>query len=175
MTRCRVGVSVGAHEFAAWWDGRGWETTLPVGPTSDAIRDATAELKLLVGVDSRASLHVAILPPLVRVRRVVLPRMNKNDLRLAVETNAHQYFVGVGDAPICGAVIPQKTGRRATFSVLAFAADSKLVESIAVGLETEGWTIRRIVPGQFAWANAMVRQQPGLAKGDARLGIRLPG
>ena len=173
--RLELGVSVGAHEFAAGWGDHYWEAALPAGPTSDAIREATVELKRLIGAHSRVSLYVAILPPLVRIRRVALPRMNRNDLRLAIETNAQQYFVGIGDVPVCGAVLPQRTGRRAAFSALAFAANGALVESIAAGLETEGWTIRRIVPGQFAWANAMIRRQPGLSKGSGRLGIRLPG
>ena len=171
--RLRLGVAIGAHEFAASWCGRYWETLLPAGPTSEAIRDVTEELKRLIGLRQRASLSVAILPPIAKVRRVTLPRMNGNDLRLALTTNARQYFIDVGDAPVCGAASPTKSSRRAPPPVLAFAADSTAIDSIVTGLTTERWTIDRIVPAQFAWANSTIRRDPRLVKGTARVGVRL--
>jgi len=171
--RLRLGIAVGPREFAASWRGHYWETLLPVGPMSEAIRDATVEVKRLIGLRQRASISVAILPPLAQVRRVTLPRMSNNDLRLALTTNAQQYFIDVGEAPICGCAVPTKSARRAFRPVLAFAANSAAIDSIVAGLTTERWTIDRIVPAQFAWASSAVGREPKTAKGRARVGVRL--
>ena len=168
----RLGVAVGVREFAASWAGHSWETPLH-GPMSEAIREAAAELKRLIGLKQRASLSVAILPPIAKVRRVALPRMSNDDLRLALTTNVHQYFMDVGEAPLCGAAIRTRRERRATRPVVAFAADSAAVDRIIAGLKTERWTIDRIVPAQCAWTSSAIRLNPRSVRGRVRVGVRL--
>ena len=172
-SRVHVGVAVGFHEFAASWGTHYWETTLPVGPTPDAIRDATSELKGRIGLRRRVSVSVALLPPIVQVRRVVLPRMSNNDLRLALTTNAKQFFIGLGEAPVCGVARLASTRRIAACPALAFAASSEDIESVVTGLAAQGWTLDRIVPAQFAWAGFIVRANRRLARGRVRIGVHL--
>src|SRR5205809_899740 len=96
MASRRIGVAIGTDVIAACWGMSRWHSGLPNGPTADALSDAASALKRLIGSSRRVSASVAILPPLVQVKRIELPRMSDEDRRLAVTTNILRYFVGLG-------------------------------------------------------------------------------
>ena len=155
MTRSfKLGISIGDDVFAASWNASHWETQLANGPAPDAIREVSAELGRRLGQTKRPRIAVAILPPLVRVRRIVLPRMSDNDRWLAVTTNAERYFIAGGQTLVC-AVAAIRRGQQS--SVLAAAASRELIENITNGLDAAGWRIERIVPAHTAWSASIMR------------------
>ena len=172
MTRLAIGIAVGEEVFAACWGGAEWETPLSAGPSPHSIGDAVCQLKQVLGPATRATISVAVLPPLVRMRRIELPSMSEDDLRLAVTTNAQRYFLGLGPAPVCGAVAARRRGR--VVSLLAFGASSELIEGIVTAFHTAGWQIDRIVPAPAAWVSFVGRNHPRSRRGAARIGVRLP-
>ena len=175
MRALEIGLAVGEDVIAARWGRSEWAITLSRGPTTDAMCDARSELNRLIGTKHRVRTSVAILPPLVQMRRIDLPRMSEEDCRLAVTTNAQRHFFGLGKASICGtsAIRPRKRG--ANVSLLAFATSAELIESLAIALAGDGWRIERIVPAQAAWVSDVLRRNPRLRRGVVSIGARLNG
>lgn len=175
MRALRVGVAVGEDVFAASWAGGSseWTTAFSAGPTAEAIGEACADVNRLIEA-KRVIASVAILPALARMRRIELPRMSEDDYRLAVTTNAQRYFLGLGQSPVCGTVRIGTRKRGCDVPLLAFAASSELIESIAIGLTSAGWTIERIVPAHTAWVASVVRRHPSSRRESASIGVRMP-
>jgi hypothetical protein len=77
MPRVFVGVAIGVDSIAATWRARGpameWHASLAhdgrEAPSADVLRPAFADLRALLPSGARVTLAIAILPPLVRVRR----------------------------------------------------------------------------------------------------------
>src|ERR1044071_4318439 len=96
--RLRVGVAVGSNSLAAEWRAVGKTTAWTVSfgldgsvrPTADMLRSAFADLQTRLPSD-RASLAIAILPPLARLRRIEMPRMTDEECRRAVTRSAERY------------------------------------------------------------------------------------
>ena len=170
----KIGVAIGEDVFAACWSDATWETKLPAGPTAEAIREATAEVNRLARWSKGASVYVALLPPLVQMRRIDLPRMSEDDYRLAVTTNAQRYFLGIGQTAVCGIASTGERRRGANVPLVAFAASSELIENLSLGFASVGWPIDRIVPGQAALVSAVLQAHPSARRGPISIVVRLP-
>ncbi len=172
--RLEVGIAIGADTLAARWTECEWQKALTTGPTVEGFREAIGELGRSIGTSRRVSVAIAILPPLVRVRRLELPRMSQEDARLAVATNVHSYFIGLGESPVCGATIRERRRGRNRL-VVAFAADSAPIDNLTIALNSVGWTIQRIVPAHAAWVESVVRQHPRARRGATSITARTQG
>jgi len=174
MRRMKVGVAIGEDVFAACWSESTWETTLPAGPTADAIREATSEVNRFARSSKGASVYLALLPPLVQMRRIELPWMSEEDYRLAVTTNAQRYFLGIRQTAVCGIAATGERRRGTSVPLVAFAANSELIENLSTGFASIGWPIDRIVPGQEAWASSVLQAHPSARRSLVSIAVRLP-
>jgi hypothetical protein len=100
----------------------------------------------------RASVSVALVPPLVQVRHIALPPLREAERRRVLERDAGRYFVGLGEPHVVGSVV--LTRRTIPVSVFVAAAPARLIEEIEAAVSAAGWVLAAIVPAQSAWAAA---------------------
>lgn len=100
----------------------------------------------------RATVSVALVPPLVQLRHIALPPLRESERRRVLERDASRYFVGLREPHVVGSVVLS----RRTLPVLVFAAaaPTRLVEEIEAAVAATGWVLSAIVPAQSAWAGA---------------------
>ena len=144
-----IGIALGPDRLVALLPGgRRLETT----EAGDLAR-ALAELQQTTGL-ARARVSVALVPPLVELRRVTLPPLRADERRRVLARDVARYFIGVRDH--------QVVGSDGTF---AAAAPARLIDAIEAAVAGVGWTLGAVVPAHAAWA-AQAR--------DGRLAARLP-
>jgi len=174
MPRVFVGIAIGADSIAATWRtrGRAVEWTAPFArdrreaPSVDVLRSALADMRALLPTDARVTLAVALLPPLVRLRRIELPRMNDEDRRLAVSRAAERHFVGLAN-PVCAVERRKSSGSIVPF--LAAASSSAFISDLEQVAAECGWVIDRFVPAHVAWLVSAKKQCRELRGGDGRV------
>ncbi len=160
----RVGVSVGVGRVtAALSTGSGadrgepsWVHALESPPGTPGWGDElTHALAVMCSAMSapRCGLHVVLLPPLVEVKRVELPRMRDGELRRVLARDAERYFLHAREPQVVGI---QRIGRsrRSPAPVLATAAAASVVERVFEAAGRNGCTVLSLTPAHFAWALA---------------------
>lgn len=115
----------------------------------------------------RAVLHVALLPPLVEVKHLVLPPLRRQELMAVLGRDAERFFV-IGGAPLCLAA--ERIGR---LDVIAAAADAAVVERIYAEAERVGWAIGSVVPAHEAWIRSALAHAE-VRRGRARVVVVRP-
>lgn len=101
-----------------------------------------ADLKVRTGLP-RARLSVALLPPLVDVRRVSLPPLRDAERRRVLARDAARYFLGARGPQVIG-----------TDGDLAAAAPAALVAELEAAVAAAGWSLGVVVPAHVAWVGA---------------------
>ena len=138
--RPHIGIALAKDRVvAALPDGRRLEATEVVD-----LHSAFAELREAART-KRATVSVALVPPLVEVRHIALPPLLESERRRVLERDAGRYFVGLRE--------PQVVASTST-PVFAAAAPARLVEAIEAAVAAVGWVLAAIVPAQSAWAAA---------------------
>ena len=131
-----IGIALGADRLVAALPGGRRLETSEVGDLSRALVDLKQTAHL-----ARASVSVALLPPLVELRRVALPPLRANERRRVLARDVARYFIGVRE--------PQVVGSEA---LLAAAAPARLIADVEAAVAAVGWTLAAIVPAHVAWA-----------------------
>ncbi len=175
MSRVFVGVAIGADSIAAVWRARGrtmeWTASLArdgIGPRSvDVIRTAFTDMRALFPSEARVTLAVALLPPLVRLRRIEVPRMSGEDVRLAVSRAAERHFVGLVGPVVCAVERRKSSGSVMPF--LAAASSSAFISDLEQVAGECGWGIDRFIPAHVAWLVAAKKECAELRRGDGRV------
>jgi len=124
---------------AALPDGRRLEAT----EVAD-LRRAFAELREAART-KRATVSVALVPPLVEVRHIALPPLREAERHRVLVRDASRYFVGLREPHVVAST---------PTPVLAAAAPTALIEEIESAVAAVGWLLAVIVPAQVAWAFA---------------------
>lgn len=108
-------------------------------------------------------ISVALIPPIVQLRRIELPWLRDADLRRVLVRDAGKYFIG-GAIPQALGVLRLESGRRSPQPLLVAAAPEWLVNGMARVLESLGWVIEAVGPAHIAWARATPSRplDPGL-------------
>jgi hypothetical protein len=154
-----VGVALaGDRLVAALPRGRELETT----DTAD-LRHVFKELRARSGL-ARATVAVALVPPLVDVRTLSLPPLTDDERRLILERDARRYFVGLAEPWVVGSRL---VGGR----VVAAAAQAALVTDLEVAVAAAGWSLGAIVPAHAAWAAGVRRRWPERATGQVTVSL----
>src|SRR5205809_962886 len=116
----RIAIALGVDRLVAVLPhGRRLETT----EVADLPR-AFGELKTTTAL-SRASVTVALVPPLVELRRLSLPRLRDEERRRVLTRDAARYFVGAQEPQVIGTEVLPAAGA----PVLAAAAPAQLVDA----------------------------------------------
>ncbi|HEX6616911.1 MAG TPA: hypothetical protein VF046_11460 [Gemmatimonadales bacterium] len=128
---------------------------------------ALKELRERLGSTS-GRLVISMLPPLVRLRRLELPRARPDDIRRAVTGLAGRYFLDV-PGPQAVALAAAQGPRRSPVVYLAAAAEEALIDEVFAAAAAAGWRLDSVTPAHFAWRKAVCERWPPLRKGRAAL------
>jgi hypothetical protein len=104
-------------------------------------------------------LRIALMPPLVEVRLVELPRVGDDDARRLLTRAAGRHFLDVRDLPVV-AVAPVRdsvstVGPGALTARLAAAVASPLLSQLQRAAREAGCTVEIIVPAASAWSRTV--------------------
>jgi hypothetical protein len=123
----------------------------------------TAALVELRGVASVAHrpLAIALLPSLVQVRRLELPKLQGDKLRLFLGRNAARYFPMVRETHSANGVLLDN-GSPAPY--LAASVATRVIDAIVRAVYDASWTLATITPAEGAWTAAARRRWPALQR-----------
>lgn len=157
----RVGLAIGTERIVASIPGRdAWSRALELPGEGEAWPDlvrALVELREhLPGGEHEA--WIAILPRLVQLRRLELPRLREDELRRVVTRDAARYFLT--REPQVVAVYPLGARRASPRPVMAAAMSARIVDAIEAAASESGWRIRAMVPAHAAWLAAAHERWP---------------
>ncbi len=175
-----IGVALGPDRItAAPWDHRKpsrrdrelWSRLLtPVAGRATGwldLVDALRELREAAG-PAPGELNVALLPPMVQIRRIELPLLREDELRTVLTRDAGRYILHAGTAQIVGTLAPRDRRRSPVTYVVAFA-DAPRVDSIYAAAEAAGWGMGRVIAACSAWEVGVRLQVAGLNDGQGYL------
>jgi len=160
--RPRIGIALGADRLVGVLPrGRRLETT----EVADLGR-AFAEMRRTTTL-RQAVVTVALVPPLVDLRRLQLPPLRDEERRRVLTRDAGRYFVGAREPQVIGTEVLSGGGA----PVLAAAAPAQLIDALEAAVQAAGWTVGAIIPAHAAWA-ASVRADA--ARPEQHVVVRLP-
>jgi hypothetical protein len=131
-----------------------------------------AELKKRHG-SSQNTLSIALMPPLVQLRYLELPKLSANELKTVVGDKASRYFPSVTEAQIIGSQVVAVGGAKSVY--LIAAAAKSVVDSITHAATSAGWEVGTIIPAYSAWVAAALQRWPVLKSTSGDVSVRLPG
>lgn len=178
--RITVGLAVDARRVTAVWRGPGSRAERQLTVECDvgaalrgdpaALAAAFQTLQAELGAGTAPILAVAILPPLARIRRVVIPRMTDAQRRQAIGLATPKHFLGLPEQVVCAGLPLTRVGRRPG-PVLAAVLPATLLQTVEDAAGALGWTIERFVPAHTAWLAAAITRWPELRRGHGQVSI----
>ena len=144
----------------------------PLVPLNDGhwpdLREALLELKAELG-GRTAVVSVALMPPLVELKRLDLPPLGQDELERVLARDAGRYFLeGRGRRIVATERLPANGGP--TRATLAGAAGAILVEQIHDAVDAVGWKVSRVVSAHCAWA-ALSAHASGAPQGKGFIAV----
>jgi hypothetical protein len=125
----------------------------------EALRTAFQTIAESLDAPPGSRCFVALLPPLVELRILMLPPLHDDQMARALSQNARRYFVSCWDSPVIGArrIDPARgqPGR-----VLVAAAQEDLVQGIYEACAHMRWRLRSLSPAHTAWVASLVGADP---------------
>jgi hypothetical protein len=144
-------------------------TPMDAAPGWSDLGHALEELRRTVRPKAGA-LHVALLPPLVQIRRIELPRLTEDELRRVLAREAGRYLLDPPAHPLV-ATWTRLGGRRSPVPYLAAFADAELVATIHTAAEQAGFRTTRVLPAHVAWEAGARRHAQAARRGRGHLVI----
>lgn len=133
------------------------------------LAEALRELHSATGADAK-TIAIALLPPLVRMRRLELPPLTDEETRRVLERSTGRYFTGVREPQVVGVSRLMHQLRR-TGIVVAAAAPSRLIRAVLDAASAAGWGVGSMVPAHAAWVAGARAQWSELGRESAQLAI----
>lgn len=181
----RVGIALGTDRLLAallrrsrrgWVVERSYERPLAPSEASAAewpeLTRALAELREEWGPDSGRA-WIALLPPLVHVRRIELPPLREREARSVLARDASRYFLAATEPHVLG-VASIGRGGASPASILAAAAPLRLVEAILDAAARGDWEVASLAPAHWAWLAAAKEVTPEMRHGTALVVVEQP-
>lgn len=142
--------------------------TLEQGPRDGRwpeLAEALEELRERLGADAgRPRLHLALAPPLARVRSVRLPPAGRSELRRVVSREASRHFLDAPSDPVADA-FPCRRGRDGR--CVAVCSSRPAVNAVSDAARDAGWELGLVTAGDWAAAEAATHLDPSLRAGRA--------
>ena len=132
---------------------------------AEALTKALREMRTVYG-NARASVAVALLPPLVHCRLIDMPGLSNDEIQRVVSRDVTSYFPVGANAHVVG-VCTVRGARPGSASVLAAAAPAALIDAIHDAALTAECVVATVVPSATAWAMA-AQQLEGEGSVDGR-------
>lgn len=104
----------------------------------------------------RRRLAVALLPPLVELKRIEFPPLPRADTERVLARDVERYFLRGSDRRVVSA---ERMGKRGT--LWAASAPADLIDQLHADAEREGWRIASVVPAHAAWVAAASASRHG--------------
>lgn len=161
MKRPQIGAALGSARLAltrrggASGAGDAWHADLGSLPTNTAefwreLDEALADGMRVLSA-AGGDLTVTLLPPLVQVRSVPLPRLRPDDLAAVARRDIRKYFPNAAEMQVVAA--EQRVGSGpGPWPVLIATAPAWLVEGLSSAADRAGLTLASVVPAHPAWA-----------------------
>ena len=130
----------------------------PFAALADALTKALREMRTVYG-NARASVAVALLPPLVHCRLIDMPGLSSDEIQRVVSRDVTSYFPVGASAHVVGVCTVRGT-RPGSASVLAAAAPAALIDAIHDAAVTAGCVVTTVVPSATAWTTAAQQLEP---------------
>ncbi|HEU6453729.1 MAG TPA: hypothetical protein VFT57_20095 [Gemmatimonadaceae bacterium] len=163
----RIGVALGLDTITAVTPrGDVWRSSFEPGALPEILGELRDRLSR-----PRSPLVVALLPPLVQVRRVELPALTDEELRRVLTRDVERYLPDVR-VPQVAAAARAGTRRSSPVTYLIAAADAALVSSLYDAARKSGWQLASVVPAYAAWEIAGRHLQPAPEHQDGYLLLR---
>lgn len=162
MSRPQLQIAIGERSLTVSTGWSGALPTLSAGAIDWTEIAATFEaMKQALSV-AAARVTLVLLPPLVQVRRIELPRIPDADLERVLSRDIARYLPVVGTQVVGFQRIGK--GTRARDPLLVACASTELVERLAEEIERLGWTLERVTAAHWSWVDAV---QQGLTSASA--------
>ena len=117
-----------------------------------ALDAAFAQLWGILPRHARVLAWVVLLPPLVQLRRIELPRLRAAERRRVLSRDAARHFVGAREEYVAdGAPIPGSD------AVLAAAVPARVADAVLRAAEQAGLQVRSIQAAPWSWAASLGR------------------
>jgi hypothetical protein len=108
------------------------------------------------------------MPPLAEARNVEIPRLRDEEMQQLLARGAGKYFATARGQQIVGAVRGTAQSKAPTTSLVAAAANARLVAAIQEAVTAAGWELEAIVPAEAAWSVAAA-ESAGKNRASAQL------
>ncbi|MGH7562775.1 MAG: PilN domain-containing protein, partial [Gemmatimonadales bacterium] len=153
----RIGVAIGGRTLHATTLGsrnpREWHAALPAFGDPEWGERVKGAFREISGQCGGAEVHVAVLPPLCRVRALTLPPLSLEQSRRVIGRDAKRYFPGSG--PWLTAVGRLERRSAAEPNLVAAAIPESLYRALLEAVGAAGWTLGGVVPAEAAWCAAI--------------------
>lgn len=140
----------------------------PLNPSTldgrwDDLASALLELRAELAMQ-RGRIAIALLPDLVQVKSIELPKMTDAEMRTVLKRDAGRFFFDVREPQVVGfQTLPN--GRRPLRRLLVAATPTRVIDGVMSAALESGWEIRWIIPAYAAWAAAAAWRWPQLRRG----------
>jgi hypothetical protein len=157
LTRVRLGVAIDAdvlvaHATPALLAGGVCSLPLAGVPGADGcwpeLETALVELRAMLPPDARVSASIALLLPLVQLRRITLPSLTPDERRRVLSRDAGRWFVGARESFTVDAL--PVSGARG--EIIAAAIPSRYANAIGRAAGTARMEVHTVQAAPWAWA-----------------------
>jgi hypothetical protein len=176
--RDAVGLALGPDRLVAHVCGRGpnrsgtaWERPVQSLVTPEGQIDLTTALVDLrdeLGLSRTARTSLALLPGLVQLKRIELPRMRDVELRTVLSRDAGRFFFVARDPQVI-AFHRLTSGRGALIRLMVACTPEAVINAAISAALDSGWDLQRIVPAHAAWATAAGRRWTQLRRAGGQV------
>ena len=160
-----IGLALGPNRLVAHVSGSptAWERPVQSLTTTEGRDDLAAaltDLRRELGL-SRATASLALLPGLVQLKRIELPKMRDNELRAVLTRDAGRFFLAVRTPQVIAFDrLPQ--GRAPMTPLMVACTPETMIDAVDSAALDSGWSLERVVPAYAAWTTAALRRWPQL-------------
>ena len=154
----RLGIALGERLLVARLAGKANEFRAELPPLRDDSAVWADVVQALSGIaDSLAlpdhpTVDIALLPPLVQLRRIELPRLRQQERLRVLARDAARYFAGVAEPQVIGVHLLD-TRRRSPEALLVAATPTWLLDRLAALAVELDWRIHQVIPAHVAWTD----------------------
>lgn len=128
---------------------------------------ALQSLKTMVS-SSTKSLTIALLPPVIQVRRIELPKVQGTALRMLLARNATKYFPTAREPFTVGANI---LSDQSPSPYLAAGMPARQLDVVLRTARTSLWEVDSVVPAHAAWTAAAMDRWPNLKSSSDHVAV----
>ncbi|MDZ4865172.1 MAG: PilN domain-containing protein [Gemmatimonadota bacterium] len=152
----RLGIALGERLLVARLAGKATEFRAELPPLRDDpavwadVAQALGGIVESLALPDHPTVDIALLPPLVQLRRIELPRLRQQERLRVIARDAARYFGGIAEPQVVGVHLLDAR-RRSPEALLVAATPSWLLDRLAALAVELDWRIHQVIPAHVAW------------------------